>query len=109
MALGRAMGTLAYRVNPTSQEEKLDICPGCVADLLAWLAAGDLIMREVKAYKDPWTPPMDSTTAARDVKIDSLLAMSSKLLDTATKAISGSADTTVVGRDYADNYADEDD
>lgn len=84
MALGKAMGIVTTRLSPDDSYRTVEICPGCVEELCLWLQAGELITRDVKAYKNPYTPPAEGDEQTD--RIQQLLDVAGQLIER-TKAI----------------------
>lgn len=82
MSLGKAMGTVSTRTDPTTPWESKDICPGCVTDFITWFKEGESIQRDVKAYKKPYEEPkeeFDVTGDGVDTE-DLILAAASRII-----------------------------
>lgn len=56
--LGKAVSTLTLFGNSNGSDSiiAIEICPGCVQDIVDTVKAGPLSDRE-QAYKEPWSPP----------------------------------------------------
>lgn len=66
------MGTLAYSVSETAKTERIEICPGCVAEFMEWLASAPANVRP-RAYQDAYDPK--ATPNVTDMTGEALMKM----------------------------------
>lgn len=60
MGKSSAMGSLLYSISEGAQSNRIEICPGCVAEFVEWLNAAPTDERP-RAYQDPYDPKKKST------------------------------------------------
>lgn len=55
MAKSPAMGQMSFRTAPGREVKSLELCPGCVAELVEFLGTGPTGDRP-RSYSEPWNP-----------------------------------------------------
>jgi len=56
MGKSSAMGALTYALHERGNTARVELCPGCVAEFVAWLADQPAGPRP-RAYQEPYQPP----------------------------------------------------
>lgn len=57
MGIQSAVGTFVFHTDPNARTEKKELCPECVAELVAW--ANETPVRDNRlAFRDPYREPV---------------------------------------------------
>ncbi len=74
MGKSNAMGILQWAPDqaPGKPMSSMEICPGCVADLVAWLDTEGVVFDRPKYYTEPWMAP-EKTMMLDDANLDDIV------------------------------------
>jgi hypothetical protein len=54
-----AMGIVKIATDPSKNEQRFELCPGCVGDLIEQLATEPAEGTRKKSYQEPWKEPAE--------------------------------------------------
>lgn len=65
MGLSTALGTIVFHATPNGKTEKLEICPECVAEFLAWLRE-NVPVRNGVPFREEYREPVAELESGED-------------------------------------------
>lgn len=88
-AMGKsiAMGTLEFRTAPGREERRLELCPGCVADLVVFLKGLPEGTKRQRSYSEPWNPEEEKMKDPDEMTSEELAQLYVKKLGEETRKI----------------------
>jgi len=81
-----AMGIVKIATDPSKNEQRFELCPGCVGDLIEQLATEPKEGTRKKSYQDPWKE-MSEKTALDDLSLDDITNLYAKKLAEQTQKV----------------------
>lgn len=86
MAKSVAMGVINFRTAPNRENKNIELCPGCVGDLVEFLKSGPETDRP-KSYSEPWNPEVRKEKSLAELTSQELAAAYAERLGQETRKI----------------------
>lgn len=86
MAKSVAMGTMQFQTAPTRPYRDLELCPGCVGDLVEFLKSEPTGKRP-RSYSEPWNPEEKKEKSLAELSSTELAAAYAQKLSEETQKI----------------------
>lgn len=87
MSKSPAMGQLSFRTAPNREIKNLEICPGCVGDLVEFLKSEPAEGTRPRSYSEPWNPEEKKEKALSDLSSTELAKLYGEKLTQELKAL----------------------
>jgi hypothetical protein len=66
MGLSNALGTIVFHPDPQGRTEKLEICPDCVSEFIAYLRENVPVRVAGQPFREPYREPVAELESGKD-------------------------------------------